>query len=372
MDDTSRLTARPTNPNLVSTQYNISPLQTMLDNKEFSRIIGDSSLFWQAFCYHLHQQNLNWDKTYTKLEGTTLSFTAKPRLIASFQTTLEKIRKILLKENSPVIMMQHTNVGPITQIRIYQQKPPETCTKACDIITLCMKRGLLESLGMKTSLSMSQAKIPNTNTFSPSPIDRLYQTKIYDQSHLTPVKIRRKPDFNALYNNSWIPRDITFIAKDGSEIKMHSSVLALCGGDNLPQLLKRVKDERHEMKITFTQFSTTTMQAFVDFLYFGEEKLQKKDIHEKQIDLGELIAFAHMYQIPGLLDHCINILQISATFKDVQSIQSMADTYKHPRLYEIYEHLHPMPHKRLEIRDSLPFLEYLLSKKPPSNPKDGT
>ncbi len=86
--------------------------------------------------------------------------------------------------------------------------------------------------------------------------------------------------------------------------------------------------ENLDKKIDLTQFSESTIAAFIDFLYLGGKECQTRIASgELKVDVVELFEFAHTYQLDILKDCCFNLFCLLSTPENAKQIASLGKTY---------------------------------------------
>ncbi len=135
--------------------------------------------------------------------------------------------------------------------------------------------------------------------------------------------------------------DYQLIAENNLAIGVHSLMLQTYGEVFFEKLISTTMLESQEKKINLSDFSESTIRAFIDFIYFGGLEFQEKLISSKYIDLDiwDLLEFAHRFQISTLVDCCTNFLSRLATIDDVYSLYKAAELYDNEHLKELYNEL---------------------------------
>lgn len=138
--------------------------------------------------------------------------------------------------------------------------------------------------------------------------------------------------FYSLYQNQ-IFCDLKLYHKESGYVHVHSPILCIFGGQLIRELLLSDVKETHEKVIVFSQYSKTTIQAFVDFVYLGGNTFLKKLLHSTaRIELFELFEFANVFKVDDLISCCTNLISVFAQKDDLESIKFLAEKYNNAHL----------------------------------------
>ncbi len=138
--------------------------------------------------------------------------------------------------------------------------------------------------------------------------------------------------------------DFQLIAKNGVAIQAHSLILRTYAEDFFVNLLSPELSGLVESKkkmISLSEYSERAIRAFIDFIYLGGPEFQEKLMSSEysDLDIWELLEFAHKYQVLVLVDCCTNLISRLATIDEADGVFKAAKLYNNDHLYKLYEEL---------------------------------
>jgi hypothetical protein len=115
--------------------------------------------------------------------------------------------------------------------------------------------------------------------------------------------------------------DFSLIHRD-QIVKIHKIVMHARSGPVIQAMIDSGMLESSNMQMEMNEFSLCTVHAFVKYMYLGCNA-----IDSESVDPYDLLAFAHMYQLPVLMNHAINIINLTATAQNKSTIKKLAKKY---------------------------------------------
>ena len=161
---------------------------------------------------------------------------------------------------------------------------------------------------------------------------------------IAPKEISKRKDLSELLYEDYLKEkncDYSLIAQNGTVIKVHSLILRMYAEKVFQNLLTSGMVESLQQAISLKDYSVSTIRAFLDFVYLGSKSFQDKAMFDQDynLDIFELISFAHCYQVLPLVDCCTNLLCRIATEDDAGHILEVATLYDNAHLKLLYETL---------------------------------
>jgi hypothetical protein len=190
----------------------------------------------------------------------------------------------------------------------------------------------------KNTYQVVQADAYEVQSFTIEWADEAYEPR------LAPVKVPERMGLHMHYYQAYKegkqPQcDLTLVSADGTEIKMHESVMRCFGGPALLKMLENEWKESNAKKFVFEETPTDVLQEFVEFLYLGEEALKPHEFLKKDIDVRGLLHLGVVYQIDALVKCCVNILYVGVNHENVKEIKALQELYALPELQALIQHL---------------------------------
>ncbi len=164
-----------------------------------------------------------------------------------------------------------------------------------------------------------------------------------NRHHVSPIPLKEIPSEvslgSALYPSYQQKRlcDCALISKDGqNSFMVHAVILDINGGPFFQSLFNGSMRESQKKEIVFPEHSTSTILAFIDFVYLGGKDFEAQTLSKGcKFDLCELLDFAYTYQVEILKDCCTNLLCLFSTKEDAVNIKCLAERYSNENLKKL-------------------------------------
>jgi len=182
-------------------------------------------------------------------------------------------------------------------------------------------------------------KTPNiSSTYT---IDITFRKDVYNTYLITPKIIEKRNDLqNDMYIlfKKQILCDFKINIKDKT-LYVHSQILYIYGGPVLKSMMMTKLKESINKMIDLSDYSSVTINTFVDYLYLGPDYIDVTFMDENNVDINELFHLAHFLQIDDLMNHCINLYNLSATIDDSENILELYHEYNIKDFKSLYDAL---------------------------------
>ncbi|HEV8051105.1 MAG TPA: hypothetical protein VGP47_01325 [Parachlamydiaceae bacterium] len=122
--------------------------------------------------------------------------------------------------------------------------------------------------------------------------------------------------------------DCELYSKEDEREEIHSELL--------PKKLRSTTSNKQI--ITFCNYSTATIRAYVDSVYMEPDDFEMKYIN-KRFPVYELLNFAMHYDLISLKDNCIEIICHQATDEDIDEVLAACKRCESKKLNALYEKL---------------------------------
>lgn len=326
----------------------------------FDEVIQNSELFLAAFCHTITTlppfiPALSHDIKFSLEESGIRITPKKPQSYENFQTTvrnfqtaIESIRNIFsehLKNRTDFDVVVIPNTFNFV---LQEQNPGKDQPSSEKILNINSSitnelivpsiKSLSERLNFHVETLITLEDFSQTMSPSTQKESITFKIKWKDQEVVYPIPPETIENMTTaetkLYDLFLKHKfcDITLQAADG-EVKIHATQLVSKGGAAFAAMLTSDMREAEEGKIQIQNFSLETVRAFVDFLYLG--KIGSKSIE----NLTELLHFAHMYEVPSLVNYCTNRISLIATVDDLQEIKDISIELNNDHLKALAAHL---------------------------------
>lgn len=336
---------------------NSEKLDDCLDRKDFETIIKDRDLFWLAYGKAvLHQDQKEIKSFFVSIEGKNISFSGEEHIIKRTQDAIEELRKFFIeglesKKTAEILVIEVAQTGYFrkesslinlcnTFDGYYKSLYHEYIKPALPkLAEFC---GALYSEDKKNQLVKSTALPAQTEEVEVIRINWKEESHLIYQ--ISPKSIPEQEEMGkALYSLYQKQQfcDFSLKSKDGV-IKVHVSLLYLYGGPIIQKLLTSDMKEKTDQTVSFPDYSHSTVQAFIEFIYLGGRAFSEKAIssnNQNPINLFELFEFANTYQIETLIDCCTNLMSLLATKQDLEVLKHLVTLYDNKHLKQLYDHL---------------------------------
>ncbi len=348
----------PTNVNF---SIKSEKIDSHLERQDFETIIKDRELFWLAYCKAVfpHQNKKALDSFFVFIEGTNINISGEGHTIKKTQDVIEELRAFfveglksrktfeifivpllsdcLFRKESPLIDLRYINSGYCTEWYCDFIKPalPQLAEFCGALYTEDRKNQLLKTHDY-FPLLIKEVQVIRIN----------WQKQFHLIYPISPKCIPEQEELGkALYSLYQKQQFCDFSLKTKDQtIKVHSNLLYVYGGPVFQGLLTSNMKETIDKAISFAEYSQSTVEAFIDFIYLGGKAFSEKMISSNQqntIDLFELFELANTYQIETLIDCCTNLISLMTTKQDLEIIEQLATTYNNKHLKQLCDYLSP-------------------------------
>lgn len=343
----------------------VSPaVQAALRKADYKGIIQDKNLFWQVFCLSycsyikssLALQNSSSFLLTLSEDGKKLMCIGYKQLISDVKCTVELFRlfsmnlvsgrddvvKVLYKDFARDIHLRvegGEDCGFANWLQDRSNRIPYIWFNDYILPTLPF---LFDSIGLTCTQGRKDSEVLTGRRVEIESLDVLI-IGFPDSYPILPLKFpdREKSkllDFFQSQHKTKKGEDIELITKDGGVLKCHAAVISAYGGV-FREILDADMRESRSKRINLDHLSEKTVSACLDFLYFGKQGLSHDFVVENQVDLPELFAMAHTYQIEDLMTYCANLITRCYGQESKENIKKMADLYSNKHLQDFYTHL---------------------------------
>lgn len=303
--------------------------------KDYRAILRSEHAFRAAYAYLLRPEAVN--------EGNTYRF---PEVLKSDITALDKLRKLILNplllEKRASLYVANDEVIPynlVTEKKELAKKNPSGTAVGMFSIEAILPR-LTADLGIKY-------EIGNTCLYGK-------QVQVYRFAWINapmPYKIDPMPLPLIKVMELKHKEDVTLIAKDGSKLQAHRSIITR-NETAITKCFSHQLKESETGTIQFPDYTLRTLQAYLACQYHGGNYLLCELINNPEyadLNIMELLSFAHTYEIQDLLNCCINYLALNATAEDCDAIEDAAKSYNLSQLDLLAKKLrHPQRDEMLQ------------------------
>ena len=197
---------------------------------------------------------------------------------------------------------------------------------------------LLQVKSLKGPLQIKKVKVLeitwNIDSHTPH---KIFPKKIID--------VRAKPSnkMMELYDDYKEEKNCSYrvIVQNNVVIKIHCYMITQNAKEALKNLLILKRIDFQNKSIDLTDFSESTILAFLDFVYLNSATFQRKLMIEEYTvsEILNILPFAIQYQLPALSDCCTNLLSRIASKADADQIYVAAETYNNEHLKTLYQAL---------------------------------
>lgn len=338
---------------------NLEKLNMYLERKDYEPIIKDPDLFWLAYCKAIlpHQKKEEVEYFFVSIVDKNVSYLGKETIIKKMQNMIEEIRKFLLeglesKINCEILVIEdlvtcylrkESPLIDLTEERIgYSKSLYHTFIKPAlpNLAEFC---GAIYAKDTKNQL-VKQYTLSPASIISVEVIQINWQKESWLVYPIPPKLIPQQEEMGkalySLYQKQQLC-DFSLVSKDNI-IQVHSSLLYIYGGPVLQKLLTSDMKETIDKVISLADYSHTTVQAFIEFIYLGGKGFSEKVVssnNQNTINLFELFELANAFQIENLIDCCTNLITLVANKQDLKVIQHLASLYGNKHLEQLCEHL---------------------------------
>ena len=349
----------PSNPySLASTgsseSYSTSVLESLMNKRDYEAIINDKDLFMIAFFKSQKPTEESTSYLKTSLEDKTISVESLPGNIRVLKRAVEEVRQYILEAR--------TDKSPSLDVIVFDWCHQVYIGKAGSKIDITQgKRGLMlpdmskevflppiKSLFSNIGISCQEFTKPvSFKTYSgddtaPMKIFHLvFSQKDFYAYPIEPKEIKETGDVKGdLYKmqQDQLFCDFKLTSREGT-IELHSNILFLNGGPVIQSMMRSTMKEGREKAISFTEYSTGAIKEFIQYLYIGGKAFSDGYISSHhEVNVYELLDFAHKLQISTLVDCCTNIISQLTDKDDVQDIERLAELYGNPHLKQLAEY----------------------------------
>ncbi len=332
----------------------ITRFEACLKRADIGAILNDPVLFLAAFCKSLPQSAFRMGLTISQI-GNKIIMKGDGTL-NYLPLSIEKLRPFFLEgfeahQNFEIYYLKDFNWD-------YLMKPAESFDFTIDVngrINCSDKfikpslSALSDLLGAEYSASSKTVSV-KTCKYSPAKLEKVeiiqirWKNDINAAYQVLPRMIPKPKDLRQiLYSDCLFGKncDYRLIANNGVAIGVHSLMLRTYADDVFEKLISSGMIESQEKTIGLSDFSETTIRAFIDFVYLGGPEFQEKLMSSKLIDLDiwDLLELAYRFQVNTLVDCCTNLLSRFATVDDAYSLLKAAKLYNNEHLKELYNEL---------------------------------
>lgn len=329
---------------------NLSELDELIQKKDYGSIIRNQELFFQAFCtaYNNHKDPSKRKIFSVFCENQQLKILGTEHLIDQIKRVVEVIRNIVLEGLED--KQKDIIIAPIKIACDFYFRKASDASDSIDLrgwlhdpnkISGFMYIDYLKpSLGdfavmigaVYTEILMKQRMTNRKETQEIKAIKLEWLPEILsnENTERPPREGFEKRFFYRMYQNGTLC-DLKLIAKNG-DIDVHGLLLYTYGEGVLQKMLTGGMKESKNKIFNFDQYDYDTIKTFVDYIYLSHEEFFEKVIKDNICDLGQLLDFAHTYQIKTLIDICTNLINKVYTIEDLENIQSMAKRYNNYQL----------------------------------------
>ncbi|MDP1608489.1 MAG: BTB/POZ domain-containing protein [Chlamydiales bacterium] len=344
-------------------EHDLSTLESAIAKKKYGKIIKDPDLFWLAFCKASSKiERKPYDLIFSIfIQEKTLTINGRKDVIFAIQQFIKEMQEFFIKnldkKNNFTILpiLSGTNyyisekakIIDIIDLTEYRCSllPRVSITQFENYIRPCME-AFCRSIGASCSNTPVSQKISFHSHFSAinQEIEAFEINWVKEKRFIYPIDPVKIPprenlqqSMHSLYREN-ILCDFSVIAKDGA-LQVHSVIFFTYGGKIIQNMFTHKTKESAEKTISFTDFSLSTVKAFVDFLYLGEKAFEPEAFLERNVNLYELFTMAHLYQVEPLIDSCTNLISLFSDIEDLEEIKHLVNIYQNKHLEELYKHL---------------------------------
>jgi len=310
----------------------IGPAVEAVKKKNYFSIISDRDLFLTTFC-----SLFGVKRARDLLRSEPTPCPAIQECIQCIRQLVEKgfteqgSFSLLVLEGSDEIYLREQSDQPVDLMEAKGQDK-----KVFEKLILPHLQELFEAIGARCEVSdVSQPVINHPYTVTRKPAKRFFLK--WDHRVTKPLDMCMA--FYKMYEEKK-ECDFTLIAKDGKQFAIHSLVLYAFGGNVFRNMLLSPSQFQESTKKSISlKVSGEMLRIFVDYLYLGREAVTPEALLDNEVDITKLLDFAQMWEVPLLVDLCINVMSIVATPKDLPTLEDRAAKYSNKQLNELVSHL---------------------------------
>jgi hypothetical protein len=345
-----------TNP--VSRNIDLTQTQDLVNCRDYDAILQSKERFWAQFCMAHAQTNMKEQYCFkTKIETESIKVIGREHIVKNMADTVDEIRKLLLEKHEK---KENCSIAPIKIVKLHFKSESKVIDLSDELpdspkifeswYNAHIKptwQNLASSLGATVSFQEKmQMYIDHDHKLQNQNITLVKINWNRDAHYIFPIlplPLEALPPLDVatcreLFKNK-IGCDLVLKDKDGYSISMHSLILLLRGGTALTSTLTSKMKEGESKTISF-DFDKTVLHAFTDYLYSPSPgEFLEQFVREPTCDWFELLAFAHTFQVPRLVDCMTNVISLLDPEEHLEKIKAAADRYENSQLQKLVEHL---------------------------------
>jgi BTB/POZ domain len=328
--------------NHINEQINLNSYQECVVRNDFSSIVKNKELFWAAYCKTAATiPEGQWDSFTITLENNSANVVAHPSNMSRMKDAVEKLRKVYeeaLNDNSDfsIGLLNTDSVVYSTLFKEISNTHSQEYIKdfAANLSTKSIKSvipSFAESCGM-TCVKVNENKLIEGKSVPIEVMQMHWKTEFH---FVSPIPLKTIPEQTELGNSLYDLYkqgqfcDFAIISeKAQKQFMIHIVVLYANGGKFFKNILNTSMKESSDKKIYFNTYSENTISALIDFIYLGSKNFQKNVLEGRlKVDLTELFAFAHTYEMDILKDCCFNLFCLLSIPEHANQIAELAEYY---------------------------------------------
>ncbi len=165
---------------------------------------------------------------------------------------------------------------------------------------------------------------------------KIFPKKIMDSRTITNKEMKLYEDYKDGINCNY-----QINIQNNVSIKIHCDVITRNAKEAFKNLLELKRIDFKNKSIDLSEFSESTILAFLDFVYLDFSMFQRKMMVEEYsvAEILDILPFAIQYHLPSLLDCCTNLLSRIASKDDGMEIYAAAETYNNEHLKLLHKAL---------------------------------
>lgn len=306
-------------------------LISSLKNKNYIKIIKDEKLFWAL--YSFIQRKHFTHKKYALDDETIKSFSIILEIHFFIEfIRIELVNHLYLKECS-VFYKHRSHIGDV--VLFNKDGSRKFRGKLCGNYFENYVLPFLETLSKMIGF---ECIIKNNNFNEPIQIKFLNRLENILISITKPISV---PTFN--FKDDKRVHDFTLSAYSHStnsisKIKLSTHFLNSRASNVIKSMMNSDFIESRDRHIHFSNFDISTIQYYIHFLTLGNSLIQNKYIHLlEDLNIFELIRFAHLYDDEIYFNFCINIFNYFSNLFNPVDILEISNMYNNTELKEIFK-----------------------------------